>query len=84
MILYSLSVKEMEKDGGSGGEITFIRIYAIPYLTAQVFLKKVKSIRDKETVCHKQKINSSTQSGSAERMRYLKYALLPLCVFDVQ
>lgn len=36
LVLYSLSIKEMEKGGGSGGEI---RIYAIPYLTAGVFLK---------------------------------------------
>lgn len=60
LILYSVSIKEMEKDGGSGGEITLIRIYAVLYLTAGVLLKSEKFIRDKETICHKYKINSNT------------------------
>lgn len=48
----------MEKGGGSGGEVTFIRIRS--------FFKSVKFIRDKETFFHKNKINCSTQSGSPE------------------
>lgn len=32
-------MKKMEKDRGGRGEITFIRIYAIPDIAVKVFLK---------------------------------------------